>query len=142
MILTPSAWGITHKTTRRMRYNIIQNFRNKGCQVLFTRDIFNEGVDFPFVEALLFLRPTYSKTIFLQQLGRGLRLSKGKENVMILDFIGNYRNAYLLRKWLGFAEQSKDPLKETIERRPEYDYELFMSYRIQILPITVTLMFF
>jgi len=81
------------------RRQIIKDFRGGEYQIIFTRDIFNEGVDFPEVECLLFLRPTFSKTVFFQQLGRGLRKKEGKENVIVLDFIGNYVNAYKIREW-------------------------------------------
>jgi len=57
-------------------------------QILFTCDLYNEGVDLPFVDCLLMLRPTESVTLFLQQLGRGLRLHDGKETCLVLDFIG------------------------------------------------------
>ena len=53
---------------------LVQGFRDNEFQVAFTVDLFNEGVDFPNVQVLLFLRPTESKTVFLQQLGRGLPL--------------------------------------------------------------------
>jgi hypothetical protein len=62
--------------------------------VLFVVDIFNEGVDIPEVDTLLFLRPTESLTIFLQQLGRGLRLADDKECCTVLDFVGNSRPEY------------------------------------------------
>ena len=75
------------------RLQRIKKFEKKEVQVVFVRDIFNEGVDFPDTNALLFLRPTESKIIFLQQLGRGLRLSPNKENILILDFIGNYKGS-------------------------------------------------
>ncbi len=89
---------INYETKIEDRNRIIEGFRQRLYQVIFTRDIFNEGVDFPEVEGLLFLRPTVSKTIFLQQLGRGLRKSEGKKNVIVLDFIGNYMNAYIIRE--------------------------------------------
>jgi superfamily II DNA or RNA helicase len=83
------------------REEVIKNFRNDDLQVVFTVDLFNEGVDFPNVRVLLFLRPTESKTVFLQQLGRGLRLCSGKDRVRILDFIGNYKRANQIRKYLA-----------------------------------------
>ncbi len=61
---------------------------------LFVVDIFNEGVDIPEVDTVLFLRPTESLTVFLQQLGRGLRKAKGKECLTVLDFVGNSRPEY------------------------------------------------
>ncbi len=71
-----------------------QALRSGEINVLFVVDIFNEGVDIPEVDTLLFLRPTESLTIFLQQLGRGLRLFDGKECCTVLDFVGNSRPEY------------------------------------------------
>lgn len=67
---------------------------NKEINFLFVVDIFNEGVDIPEIDTILFLRPTESLTIFLQQLGRGLRLSDGKDCLTVLDFVGNSRVEY------------------------------------------------
>lgn len=61
--------------------------------IIFTVDLFNEGVDIPLVDTLLFARPTESLAIFTQQIGRGLRLADSKTHCVIIDFIGNYRNA-------------------------------------------------
>ena len=83
------------------RDDLVQAFREDKLQVAFTVDLFNEGIDFPNVQVLLFLRPTESKTVFLQQLGRGLRLCIGKDRVRILDFIGNYKRANQIRKFLS-----------------------------------------
>lgn len=71
-----------------------QAIRSGEINVLCVVDIFNEGVDIPEVDTLLFLRPTESLTIFLQQLGRGLRLSEGKDCCTVLDFVGNSRPEY------------------------------------------------
>ena len=71
-----------------------QSLRSGAVNVLCVVDIFNEGVDIPEVDTLLFLRPTESLTIFLQQIGRGLRLSEGKECCTVLDFVGNSRPEY------------------------------------------------
>lgn len=62
-------------------------------RVIFSVDMFNEGVDIPNVDMVMFLRPTESPVVFLQQLGRGLRKSRGKEYLNVLDFIGNYEKA-------------------------------------------------
>ncbi len=62
--------------------------------ILFTVDLFNEGVDISEVDCVLFLRPTESSTVFLQQLGRGLRLDTGKTTCLVLDFIGNQRREF------------------------------------------------
>ena len=76
------------------RHQKQQAIRSGEINVLFVVDIFNEGVDIPEVDTLLFLRPTESLTIFLQQLGRGLRLANDKECCTVLDFVGNSRPEY------------------------------------------------
>ena len=77
------------------RQEIIKRFQQKKIEVIFTVDIFNEGVDIPCIDTLLFLRPTLSYTIFIQQLGRGLRTFDGKDKLRVLDFVGNYKGAEL-----------------------------------------------
>lgn len=75
--------------------------------VIFTVDLFNEGVDIPSVDTLLFARPTESLTVFTQQIGRGLRIAEGKSHCVIIDLIGNYRNADV--KMRVFSEEGKQP---------------------------------
>jgi superfamily II DNA or RNA helicase len=95
----------------------IQEFRNSKYAVAFTVDLFNEGIDFPDVRSLLFIRPTESKTVFMQQLGRGLRLCNGKDRIVILDFIGNYKKANMIRKFLAkTAQEQKNPKTNRIEK--------------------------
>lgn len=66
---------------------------NQGqLQVVFSVDLFNEGVDVPSIDTVMMLRPTESKVLFLQQLGRGLRLSALKSHLVVLDFIGNHQS--------------------------------------------------
>jgi len=76
------------------RSTVRQRLRNKEINYLFVVDIFNEGVDIPEIDTVLFLRPTESLTIFLQQLGRGLRLADSKECLTVLDFVGNSNAQY------------------------------------------------
>lgn len=64
-------------------------------EIIFTVDLFNEGVDIPKVDTFLFIRPTESLAVYTQQIGRGLRIAEGKSHCVIIDFIGNYRNADL-----------------------------------------------
>ncbi|MDA3810682.1 MAG: helicase-related protein [Spirochaetaceae bacterium] len=71
-----------------------EQLKQGKINVLFVVDIFNEGVDIPEIDTLLFLRPTESLTIFLQQLGRGLRLSDNKDCLTVLDFVGNGNTHY------------------------------------------------
>jgi superfamily II DNA or RNA helicase len=80
---------------------IIEAFDKGKHQVVFVVDMLNEGIDIPDVECLLMLRPTESNTILTQQIGRGLRLAKGKKEVLVLDFIGNYRTAPKILQSLG-----------------------------------------
>jgi superfamily II DNA or RNA helicase/HKD family nuclease len=67
--------------------------RGELCGIV-TVDLFNEGVDLPFIDTLLFLRPTQSPVVFQQQLGRGLRLAEGKSTCLVLDFIGRHRAGF------------------------------------------------
>ncbi|WP_244151157.1 DUF3427 domain-containing protein [Parageobacillus thermantarcticus] len=69
---------------------------NDPLELIFTVNIFNEGIDIPKLNLILFLRPTESSTVFIQQLGRGLRKVEGKEFVTILDFIGNYQKSFVV----------------------------------------------
>lgn len=91
-----------NKTGERIRaYNDLQS-DNKELEILFAVDILNEGVDIPGVNMVLFLRPTESSTIFIQQLGRGLRKYPNKNFVTILDFIGNsYKRSVHIALALG-----------------------------------------
>lgn len=75
------------------RKTAIRMLEAKKIDAIFTVDLFNEGVDIPSVDTLLFVRPTESLTVFVQQVGRGLRLHPEKEKCVIIDLIGNYRNA-------------------------------------------------
>ena len=70
--------------------------RSDYLDYIFTVDIFNEGVDLPEVNQVIMLRPTQSPIVFVQQLGRGLRKAHGKEFVVVLDFIGNYQNNFMI----------------------------------------------
>ena len=77
-----------------LREEIRRKLQNKEINYLFVVDIFNEGIDIPEIDTVLFLRPTESLTVFLQQLGRGLRLAENKECLTVLDFVGNSRPEY------------------------------------------------
>lgn len=79
------------------RSTAIEKLKKGEIKVIFSVDMFNEGVDITSVDMVLFLRPTESPIVFLQQLGRGLRKSKGKEYLNVLDFIGNYEKAGRVR---------------------------------------------
>ena len=91
-------------------------FKQKEINYLFVVDIFNEGVDIPEIDTVLFLRPTESLTIFLQQLGRGLRLAEGKENLTVLDFVGNARPEYdFEHKFRALIGKTASPVLKEVE---------------------------
>lgn len=75
----------------KMRTVLYRRLKNKEINYLFVVDMFNEGIDIPEVDTILFLRPTESLTVFIQQFGRGLRKAKGKTHVDIFDYVGNCR---------------------------------------------------
>lgn len=81
-----------HTESHLTRSEALELLGNGQLQVLFSVDLFNEGVDLPQIDTVLMLRPTESKILFLQQLGRGLRLSEGKNRLVVLDFVGNHHS--------------------------------------------------
>ncbi len=82
---------ITGDMSSRARDKIMTAFRRGDLDIVTTRDLFNEGVDIPDVDMIAFMRVTHSRRIFVQQLGRGLRLSPGKAKVIVLDFVSDLR---------------------------------------------------
>ena len=92
------------------RDKAIEKLKKQEIKMIFSVDMFNEGVDIAALDMVMFLRPTESPIVFLQQLGRGLRTSKGKEYLNVLDFIGNYEKAgrapLLLSGGKDFGEKS------------------------------------
>lgn len=88
-------------------------------QYIFSRDIFNEGIDVQDVNLVLMLRPTQSSIVFTQQLGRGLRKIKGKEFLTVLDFIGNYQKSFLMT---SVFSKEPNPDKKTRLREVATDF--------------------
>lgn len=97
-ITATAIWSDTPEQERRAALSELA-----GCRVnvVFSVDLFNEGVDVPAVDTLLMLRPTDSPTLFLQQLGRGLRKSAGKSLCTVLDFVGHHRAEFRFDRRLG-----------------------------------------
>ena len=79
-----------HSNSKTPRNLALKRLESGQVEVIFSVDLFNEGIDLPSIDTVMMLRPTDSKIIFLQQLGRGLRKSDSKERLIILDFIGNH----------------------------------------------------
>jgi superfamily II DNA or RNA helicase len=88
------ALALTSRSASQDRSEATRRLRDRSVNIVFTVDLFNEGVDIPEADCILFLRPTESSTVFLQQLGRGLRLDTGKTTCLVLDFIGNQRREF------------------------------------------------
>ena len=88
----PSASAETTPPADRER--ALQDLANADVNALFAADLFNEGLDLPDVDTVLFLRPTESATLFLQQLGRGLRRTRDKAVLTVLDFVGHHRKEF------------------------------------------------
>lgn len=86
-----AVWGATSESERR---HALSRLASGDVTVVFSVDLFNEGVDVPNVDTLLLLRPTESPTLFLQQLGRGLRRAPGKSLCTVLDFVGLHRQEF------------------------------------------------
>ena len=98
------------------RDKIKSSLIKKKINYLFVVDIFNEGVDIPEIDTVLFLRPTESLTVFLQQLGRGLRLADNKECLTVLDFVGNSRPEYNFEnKFRALIGKTATSVKKEVE---------------------------
>lgn len=88
------AEAVTGTTSRQDRDGALRRLRDREVNCLFAVDVFNEGLDVPQVDTVLLLRPTQSATVFLQQLGRGLRRAPGKAVLTVLDLIGQHRREF------------------------------------------------
>ena len=107
--------ALTNQDSVATRLKAVSQLEAGQLTYLVTVDIFNEGIDIPSVNQVVFLRNTESSIVFAQQLGRGLRKAPGKEAVLVLDFIGNYQNNYLIPQALsGDRSASKDKAYQTL----------------------------
>ena len=103
--------------TKRESYTKLLEAEDSDLEVIFTVDIFNEGIDIPGVNLVMMLRPTQSSIVFTQQLGRGLRKKDNKEFLTVLDFIGNYSKSFLIAIALnGRRFYDKDSVKTSVKR--------------------------
>lgn len=103
------ALAVTGETEAGERSDAKSRLARGDLSFLFTVDLYNEGVDIPEVDTVLFLRPTESLTVYLQQLGRGLRLHRGKDELTVLDFIGEQRREFRFAQRLRAL--SSDPTR-------------------------------
>ena len=102
-------------SNRESAIRLLESDEPNTTEVIFSVDVFNEGIDIPSINTVLMLRPTSSPIIFVQQLGRGLRKSENKSFVTVLDFIGNYKKSFLIAIALkGSQYIDKDSLRVSV----------------------------
>jgi superfamily II DNA or RNA helicase len=116
------------------REEAVHKLRKGDIKVIFSVDMFNEGLDIPSVDIVMFLRPTQSPTVFLQQLGRGLRKYKGKNYLNVLDFIGNYKKANLVPSFL-IGESKSTSRSSVIPNEEEYPEDCFIDFDFRRIDI-------
>lgn len=128
-----AATSIHSRLDGEERARRLAGFRTGEHRVACVRDLFNEGMDVPDLGALLFMRPTESKVIFIQQLGRGLRLCAGKRAVRVLDFIGNYVNAERITDYL--TEMGTPVSLDDLKEKPvlHFDTGCAVSFQAEVI---------
>jgi superfamily II DNA or RNA helicase/HKD family nuclease len=108
-------WG---DSPRIERETALRDLAEGRVRVVFSVDLFNEGVDVPLVDTVLMLRPTESPTLFLQQLGRGLRKAPGKAFCTVLDFVGTHRKEFRFdRRYRALLGGTRRDLERTVQQR-------------------------
>ena len=108
--------GENNVSDRESAIKLLESDEPNTTEVIFSVDVFNEGIDIPSINTVLMLRPTSSPIIFVQQLGRGLRKSENKSFVTVLDFIGNYKKSFLIAIALkGSQYIDKDSLRVSVK---------------------------
>jgi superfamily II DNA or RNA helicase/HKD family nuclease/diadenosine tetraphosphate (Ap4A) HIT family hydrolase len=111
--------------TSAPRHASIEELRDGRLEVVFSVDIFNEGLDVPNIDTVLMLRPTESPVIFLQQLGRGLRIGADKESLTVIDFIGNHRSFLLKpRTLLGLGSATVPTTLQVLTALDKGEFQL------------------
>lgn len=109
--------ALTALSSEEARRTAKDDLTRGRLRFLFVVDLYNEGVDIPAIDTILFLRPTASLTVFLQQLGRGLRLAPGKEFLTVLDFIGQAHRKYRFEeKYTALVRPTKHATRKEIEQ--------------------------
>ncbi|WP_375426068.1 DUF3427 domain-containing protein [uncultured Friedmanniella sp.] len=111
------ALAVSGATSPEQRAQALLDLRDRRVNALFAADLFNEGLDLPDVDTVLFLRPTESATLFLQQLGRGLRRTRDKAVLTVLDFVGHHRQEFRFdRRLRALTGQTRRGLERGIKR--------------------------
>ncbi|MFN3257893.1 MAG: DUF3427 domain-containing protein [Ilumatobacter sp.] len=113
-----AAVAVNGDTPRAERVAALAGLRSGEVRVVFSVDVFNEGVDVPDVDTVLMLRPTESPTLFLQQLGRGLRKAPGKALCTVIDFVGTHRKEFRFdRRYRALLGGTRRSIETAIDRR-------------------------
>lgn len=111
------AEAITSAMSTAERERVRHELKNGTVKAVFTVDLFNEGVDVPDIDTILFLRPTESATVFLQQLGRGLRLTSDKPVLTVLDFVGHQHKRFRFdRKFTAVTGIRRTDLADEVDK--------------------------
>ena len=128
---------ISGSTRPAERRRILEEYESGGLSVLCACDLLNEGWDSPHTQVLFMARPTMSKTVYMQQLGRGMRKSPGKEFLMVFDFVDNanlFNMPYSLHRMLGISEYVAGGLVLGTKSGMKFDRDLFrQGIRPQVL---------
>jgi len=126
-----------YATSPLSRGEALEQLADGRLQAIFSVDLFNEGVDLPAIDTVMLLRPTESKILFLQQLGRGLRKAPGKEQLVVLDFIGNHQSfLHKPQALMGRSmnhRQLADYARAAAEHRLELPDGCFINYDLQLI---------
>ena len=113
----------------------LSKLRKEEIKVIFSVDMFNEGLDVKSIDMVMFLRPTESPTVFLQQLGRGLRKDKNKKYLNVLDFIGNYKKANLVPYLLTGESKKRERATGVIPSEEDYPEDCFIDFDFRLVDI-------
>ncbi|QJD59919.1 DUF3427 domain-containing protein [Pseudomonas sp. gcc21] len=126
-----------HGNSEMSRGEALESLESGGLDVIFSVDLFNEGVDLPAIDTVLLLRPTESKVLFLQQIGRGLRKSQGKKQLVILDFVGNHQSFFhkpqaLMGQAMNFR-QLAEFARQAEQNRLDLPEGCFVNYDLELI---------
>lgn len=126
-----------HSGSEMNRSQALDGLRDGALDVVFSVDLFNEGMDLPGIDTVMMLRPTDSKILFLQQLGRGLRRDEHKDHLVVLDFIGNHKGFFNKLEALFGTEPNNQALAALARRIEQEGVKLpegcFVNYDLQII---------
>ena len=117
------------------RNEALQRLASGQLDIIFSIDLFNEGTDLPAIDTVLMLRPTESKIIFLQQLGRGLRRHNSKSHLVVIDFIGNHQSFLLKPLTLHSCHSAKQAVQAAIQPSGTLPNGCFANYEPAVIDL-------